>query len=138
MGITAQAYRVHVPKDQPSLPFDQVKHERSFSPFFPPSQVIVRELTQEELDRPLEDLPELPTSDLARFLIWLMEPYRDNRDDMDPDSYEYSVISHEAFVKAHQNLQYHHHSYTDHRDKFDRVRDFIRECALNHYYADYG
>lgn len=134
MGLTTQAYRVHVAEQKESAPFHHIKSGRFLQP---QQQVILRELTEEEMSRPHEQLPSLPTYRATMLLISMMEPYRYLRPCGSDDDPRYNEIRHESFVRAHHRLSYFRHPYTDDADLYDQVRDFIRECALNHYYAIY-
>lgn len=141
------------------IPPSPVDLMRGYSP-----TVVVRVLSKAEIAAIAAEprLPELNWRAPIYLVLEMIKPWRTfenhNEDwwhyDHDPDN----TIEHEWFVKAHEALPFIETEYYNHillttgepskgskgdqeafgRRYFDMARNYVRECALNGYYATYG
>lgn len=141
MSIQASAHHLEKKEPRDTAPFQYTGVKRTFLGNAP--QVIVRERLPGDTEPIHEELPELTSSTATRLMLSMMEPFRKREgvDYEDPEYYEtlaWSTIAHEEFVQAHRTLTYFWQNFSDDRKAVEAARDFIRECALNNYYATYG
>ena len=122
--------------------------------------ITVRALTPEELTAPREELPGLYWSHASFLALEMVADFRDWEAHQKASKYDSTAdgkVEHDAFVKANQAHPFSLDMYLARRrekglkchldgletesfykEYFERARDFIRECALNNYYATYG
>ena len=159
-----KAHRVHIPRANIAVTIEEETpeevQERVRQGWSHKVTLVIDPLTPEELAIPFVELPRLAWSKTTFLALEMLTDFRDWEAYKKADKHDWTsgdTIEHVAFVKTHHALPYTFEMYLAHRCEkglkcyldeltdryfhalyFEHARDFIRECALNNYYATYG